>query len=768
MRPPFVGRAEALGALESALGRARSGAPSVAMLLGEAGVGKTALLEHFLERVIRPGDRVRRAAGDQAEMLVGYGVLDQLFPDPGRGPAADPPSTGARLLVELGAPSDGGATVVVVDDAQWADEASLQALQFALRRLGADRVLAVVVAREVTPSLDRLYRLARRHDGEVVPLEGLAPAELASLALAMGVGPLPGPAADRLHTHTGGNPLHASTLLEEVPPAAFLDTSVPLPAPRSYRLLVLSLLSGCAGPTRDLVTAAAVLGLRCPLREAAALAGLDDPLPALDGAVAAQLLVVEPAPGPPAVTFRHPLTHAAVYHDVAPARRVALHARAAGITADERARLRHRMLATVTADDALAEDLTRTADDERRAGQWAAAADHLLAAARCASSPATARHRRLGAIECLLAGQNVPRAVALLADVDVVDARAQVVAGEAAFFLGRHEEARRLLETAWEGSDAAAAPGLAGRIAARLTDVHAFGLRPDQAAEWARRAYALAPDMLTAPSVATAMVYSGNRAEGRRMILEEARAGRSAAERQVGEGAFRVWLGDLYAAREVGLAADAALRDGGSLLARWTALYMLESVEYRLGLWDDLLLRAEVIGSTAIDAGAPQMAAQHLAFAAIVRAERGDAAGASELLDRAGGFAAPGFAMQVGWLAAAQGRAALATGDPGAAIVAVEALLPRLSGCKPTLVVDWVAPYVEALVAAGRRRRHADAQRLTPAEERVAALLADGATNQEIARRLMVSEATVKTHVEHIFAKLDVHSRRDLIAGSRR
>jgi DNA-binding CsgD family transcriptional regulator len=70
----------------------------------------------------------------------------------------------------------------------------------------------------------------------------------------------------------------------------------------------------------------------------------------------------------------------------------------------------------------------------------------------------------------------------------------------------------------------------------------------------------------------------------------------------------------------------------------------------------------------------------------------------------------------------------------------------------------------ELHLVGGRRRRDDYSGRLTPAEERVAALLSTGASNREIAARLVVSEATVKTHVEHIFAKLGVHSRREVIA----
>ena len=52
---------------------------------------------------------------------------------------------------------------------------------------------------------------------------------------------------------------------------------------------------------------------------------------------------------------------------------------------------------------------------------------------------------------------------------------------------------------------------------------------------------------------------------------------------------------------------------------------------------------------------------------------------------------------------------------------------------------------------------------LTPTEVKVAELVAEGLTNPQIAERMFVSPGTVKTHVAHIFGKLDVHSRAELI-----
>ena len=60
-----------------------------------------------------------------------------------------------------------------------------------------------------------------------------------------------------------------------------------------------------------------------------------------------------------------------------------------------------------------------------------------------------------------------------------------------------------------------------------------------------------------------------------------------------------------------------------------------------------------------------------------------------------------------------------------------------------------------------RRARHGW-DSLTPAEAKIAALVAQGMTNPQIAARLFLSHRTVATHVSHILGKLDVRSRIDI------
>ena len=105
---------------------------------------------------------------------------------------------------------------------------------------------------------------------------------------------------------------------------------VTLPAPRSLHALVGSRLTACTADAESLVVAAAVLGADCDLADAAALAGLDDPLPALQEAIGQRLLAEQPAAGRRRIAFPHALIRAAVYQDIGVARRAALHRAAAG------------------------------------------------------------------------------------------------------------------------------------------------------------------------------------------------------------------------------------------------------------------------------------------------------------------------------------------------------------------------------------------------------------------------------------------------------
>jgi predicted ATPase len=402
----FVGRQAELALLRAKLDEARSGHPSVVLIEGPPGIGKSALVDRFARA--SSDVQVLRASGDESESDLTYGLVEQLVRFAGlaestalaskEGQAAgieDHITAGARVLDLLGSLQEQGPVVLAVDDAHWADLPSLRALLFGLRRLVADQVLALIVTRdEQSPALPEGLRRLVRDQGATLRLAGLDAEDLRALAEAMRIGMVSSRAAQRLHAHTQGNPLHARALLEELPADTWRSDELPLRSPRSFSMLVLHRAATCSPEAQRLVEAASVLGLRCSLATAARLASVDDPLQALEEATRAGLLQPRDAMlSGRAVTFPHPLVHAAVYHDLGPARRAALHAAAAELAEDEASSLRHRVAAAPTEDARLAADLAALGRREATRQAWAIAATHLVSASRL--SPARADRERL-------------------------------------------------------------------------------------------------------------------------------------------------------------------------------------------------------------------------------------------------------------------------------------------------------------------------------------------------------------------------------------
>src|SRR5229473_1394060 len=155
---------EQLGQLITGIRAGRSGA---LVVRGEAGIGKTALLEYLIEQ--SSGCMVARATGVQADMELPFAGLQQLFgsmpasleplPDPQRdavevafglrsGPAPDRFEVGLAILGLLAEVAEQDPLVCVVDDAQWLDQASAQTLAFVARRLMAESVALVFAVRD--------------------------------------------------------------------------------------------------------------------------------------------------------------------------------------------------------------------------------------------------------------------------------------------------------------------------------------------------------------------------------------------------------------------------------------------------------------------------------------------------------------------------------------------------------------------------------------------------------------------------------------------
>lgn len=766
-RTAFVGRRAELALLHDRLAAAIRGEPAIVSVEGPPGIGKTALIDRFLAEATTAGGpvpRVLRVSGDETETLLSYGVVEQLAraaglsghvlasPDPAGSvdaldprtierPLDDPVTVGIRILQVLDALGHDGSLVLVLDDAHWADLPSLRALIFALRRLVADQLLAVVVTRDdAVPLLpDSLRRLVTGHRGAVLRLAGLGEDDLRDLAELLGVG---GPAATAraartLRSATGGNPLYARALLEEFPGRQWEDGSTVPPAPRSFRLLVADRCRGAAPATLALVEAAAVLGSGVELTAAARLAGVTDPLAALDEAVKLDLLVPVERHGRRPVAFPHPLVRAAVHDELGPARRAVLHAAAARTAAadgDVAGALRHRVAAAAGPDGDLAADLADRARQEAQRHAWPAAAVHLVEAARLDPDRERAQQRLLDGVNWMLLTGDVAQARTFADEVDGFPPGPlrDSVLGFLARARGDPAAAEQLLGSAWARcapvGGAAGAPAEVAATIALQNAVHRYG-RLDGAGtvEWSRRALALTgPDTPTSHAARTYLAYG----LGYTGAAAEAYAATEAAVQRPGDQAY-AWLqprsargllrlvdDDLDGARDdLGSAAVGASALGVSATASFCLAYLARA-EYFAGAWDDAVVHADRAVAVSTEADLDFVSAMASAVAALVPAARGDYDDAEAHLRDA---SHPGdYERSVASVGLARARLAEARADPEGVLAALEPLrtLPFRDAVDEPGFWAWSDLYAEALVAVDRV---ADADALlVPHEERAA------------------------------------------------
>ncbi len=706
----------------------QAGRPRFVLVEGEAGIGKSSLLSQFA--AVHPEARLLRASGDQAEMLLAWGLTDQLLAGAGAfapersGPAgavrwkdSGAVAVGARLVEILGdLQADDRIVVVVVDDLHWSDEPSARALLFALRRMQADRVLGLVSVRpgELSRLGEGWSRFASGdHRVTRLRLGGLSSGDLLAMARTLGFGDLSGRAAAQLLDHTGGNTLHCRALLEELGPDGLARADDDLPAPRELAGVIQARLRALPEPAQCLVTAAAVLGRSCPLAAAAALGGVADPLAALDESAAAGLLT-EDRPGPAAtIAFAHPLIHAAVRDDLGSARRHRLHQIAATLVPAPAA-LHHRVAAAVGPDERLARDLEDAAREAAMAGTPAQAAAWLAQASAASTDRAGYERRLLDAVATLMDAADVSGALALWPQVARLgpSARRSALLGHVDLLCGRGAVVEAHLLEAWEAHDPATEPlvgaGAATSLAAYLCTLR----RVDEALAWGERAVMASaghPAALLQAEVVVALslALAGRGREGLARLGGLAAAAAEVplelTDGLVMRGMCRLLTDDISGAMsDLSVGAD-RLRAGVSSHDPSHCLVYLSDAEYRLGAWDDALMHSDLAVSLSCDSDRIWDLAFVHGYAALVPAARGDwqVAGAHVEASRA---AARAFGTGTGVTTAAMagGELALARGDLEA-VLAATGPARALGRAEVAGVADWRPLEAEALIGLGRQ-----------------------------------------------------------------
>ncbi|WP_026417027.1 ATP-binding protein [Actinomadura oligospora] len=471
--------------LDDARDNGRSG---VLLLRGEAGIGKSALLEWAAQTCAH--ERVLRATGYEAEQSIPFGGLSQmLWPVRDRvdalpaaqaealhaalgladGGHVDRFGVGLGLLTLLADIAGDGPALCLVDDAQWLDAASLDALLFAVRRLAAEGVVVLVAARD-----------------EALVGSGLPEAALGRLATCDAVRVLEGRgltggAVQRVLEEAAGNPLALLEFRAGGPP-----TSGVLPVTDRVLASFRAQIAALPERTRELLLIAAAEGrghLPSVVRAAESFGiGLDD----LEDAERLRMIEVTGS----GLSFRHPLIRAAAYQGAPTARRIVVHRALALAADDEGCRVRHRAAAAMGPDEDVAADLEAAAerargkaaiavvarlyqqaaalspDDHSRAVRLTAAADAVLAA----GSPEQAEDGAQEAAALTSDPVLLARLACVRAAVQAERGDGRSAAGLLLTHAGRGEpsDTRRMLRTAaayaWTGGDTASVRAAASRL----------------------------------------------------------------------------------------------------------------------------------------------------------------------------------------------------------------------------------------------------------------------------------------------------------------
>ncbi len=797
----IVSRATELSRLDAVLDGLAAGQGGALVVHGEAGIGKTTLLEALVRRS-RGTATVVRARGAETEAELAFSALADLLepvlgdlaalPAPQaaalRGalalgpPVTGPPAPGDRLAVcvatlgVLRAAARRRPVLAVVDDLQWVDASSRECVEYAARRAGGS--LAVVLA-----ARDPWYPPGRAglpelpvgpvdEAGAAVLLRdrapGLAPAVAAAIAQAAAGNPLA--LAELPATLTAGQRAGAEALTLPLAPGrrlqrAFGDRVGALDPPARRALLIAA---AFAGPDLPVIAAACLQ------------AGTD--LQQLGDAEAAGLVRIEPG----RLDFTHPLIRGLVYTEApAPERRVAHAALGAALGDDDRG-VWHRAAAAIGADEEVAAGLERVGGQAVARRAYAAGSGALERAARLTPDPDSAAGRLIAAGQAAAGAGMADRALTLLAEAAEVSldadqrARAQQLRGRMLVWRGRGAEATSLL-VSQAGRVAAGRPALAAvmyadaangatmtgsyREAERLAR-RAAGLLRDRAAWEAATRGAAGPvpggpvpggPVSGGPGPAGqgavlatfcwALCLRGKAPEARLVLGEANRLARGLDPlgpdwpwlHMIRQCHIPLW--DFERARAESLELAQPARDAGALAALSGLLQVAADTAFRLGDWDAADAAALEATGVAGDAGQPVVTGWALTIRTRILAARGRREESLATAQAALAIAeSERISAGLRFVHAALGFGELGRDRTDAAITELETAerLVRDTGMEEPTIVPWAPDLIEAYA---RQGRDGDARRVLTTLERQAASTASPVARAAAARgRGMVDE----------------------------
>ena len=425
----LLGRERERELLDRLLEGVREGRGGVLVMHGEAGVGKTALLDYAAEAGSQ--FRIARTAGVEAEMEFPSAVIQQLcapfymhlerLPEPQRdalgvalglvsGPAPNEFLVGLAALGLLAEAAEEQPLLCVVDDAQWLDSASARTLAFVARRLLAEKIALVFATRERG---DALVGLAELH------IEPLGRGDARALLESALPAPLDERVLERIVAETRGNPLALLELPRGLSPTQLAGGfSLPPAVPLSARIEE-SFTRRWARLAEDarrllLLAAADPVGDQAVVWRAAERLSIEKS--AAHTVESQELLTLSPR-----VLFRHPLVRSAVYGAAGPSERREVHRALADATdpeIDPDRRAWHRAQAASVPDEDVAAGLEHSAARAQARGGFAAAAAFLERGVALTPEPGRRAERALGAAQAHLQAGAFDAASRLLASTE--------------------------------------------------------------------------------------------------------------------------------------------------------------------------------------------------------------------------------------------------------------------------------------------------------------------------------------------------------------
>jgi DNA-binding CsgD family transcriptional regulator len=420
----LLGRDQERLAIDRLLAEARQGRSGVIALVGEPGIGKTALLAYASEQ---SGEmRVLRARGVESEAEIAFAglaellrpallALDQIPPTQatalagalalGPATAQDRFAIGAATLSLLSACAEAQPLLLLVDDAHLLDASSAEALRFAARRLVADPIALVFAVREGEPSL------LDGSDLRVLRVAGLDRADASELLEREGV---PRDAIELLYRATGGNPLALLELAPDAHELQQLPAGAPVPISTSIAAVFVRRYDRLSEATRRMLVLAAAsdAGSLAVLARAAASCDLD--IADLAEAESAGLVTLDAG----VAAFRHPLARSAVYAVADVSERRAAHAALAAALPDRDIDRRawHLAAASMGPDDAACAALEQAGERAQARTAYPVAAAAFERGAQLAASDETSGRLLFAAATAAWLGGSPDRTIGLLAE----------------------------------------------------------------------------------------------------------------------------------------------------------------------------------------------------------------------------------------------------------------------------------------------------------------------------------------------------------------